>query len=182
MARVSLLRREEVREDAREMFDVATNYGPFGNQVAVMAHRPPILNNMFRMFLEIRQEQVLPRRILEIALVGTSLLNRCTYCVSHHTPFLIVEGMSEDGVARLADYRDHPELSEAERLVMELADEMTFRPHQIRDALFVRLKQHFSEAQLVELTFRIGLTIGVNRFNDALQIDLEDGVTAIPQV
>jgi hypothetical protein len=49
-------------------------------------------------------------------------------------------------------------------------------PGRIRDATFARLHQHFSEAQIVELTLRIALAGFYNRFNDALQID--DGRTA----
>ena len=50
------------------------------------------------------------------------------------------------------------------------------QPQTMRDGIFDRLKQHFSEEQIVELTLRIGLCGFFNRFNDALQIDMEDGV------
>jgi alkylhydroperoxidase family enzyme len=43
----------------------------------------------------------------------------------------------------------------------------------IPDALFARLKSHFSEAQLVELTLRITLCGFFNKFNDALGIEEE---------
>ena len=46
----------------------------------------------------------------------------------------------------------------------------------MRDGIFDRLKQHFSEEQIVELTLRIALCGFFNRFNDALQIGMEDGV------
>ena len=48
---------------------------------------------------------------------------------------------------------------------------MTDEPGRIRDATFARLREHFSEAQIVELTLRIALAGFYNRFNDALQID-----------
>jgi len=38
------------------------------------------------------------------------------------------------------------------------------------------LKQHFTEEQIVELTLRTALCGFFNRFNDALQICMEDGV------
>ena len=46
-------------------------------------------------------------------------------------------------------------------------------PNRMPDALFRRLRQHFSEAQVVELTLRITLCGFFNRFNDALQIEEE---------
>jgi len=42
--------------------------------------------------------------------------------------------------------------------------------------LVERLKAHFSEAQIVELTLRATLCGFFNRFNDALGIEMEDGV------
>ena len=50
------------------------------------------------------------------------------------------------------------------------------QPQTMRDGIFDRLKQHFSEEQIVELTLRIALCGFFNRFNDALQIGMEDGV------
>jgi alkylhydroperoxidase family enzyme len=39
--------------------------------------------------------------------------------------------------------------------------------------LFDRLREHFRESQIVELTFRIALCGFYNRFNDALMIETE---------
>jgi len=44
--------------------------------------------------------------------------------------------------------------------------------------VFIRLRQHFSEAEIVELTWRIALCGAFNRFNDVLQLDLEQGAMA----
>ena len=46
----------------------------------------------------------------------------------------------------------------------------------MHDTIFDKLKQHFSEAQIFELTFRIALCGFFNRVNDALQISMEEGV------
>jgi hypothetical protein len=46
----------------------------------------------------------------------------------------------------------------------------------VSDGLVSRLRAFFSEEQLVELTFRIALCGFYNRFNEALRIDIEDGV------
>jgi alkylhydroperoxidase family enzyme len=51
-------------------------------------------------------------------------------------------------------------------------------PNRMRDNLFQRLREHFSEAQVVELTLRITLCGFFNRFNDALQIEEEAEVSA----
>jgi alkylhydroperoxidase family enzyme len=73
----------------------------------------------------------------------------------------------------LLDYADHPELDEVDRLVVEFAIAAWTAPQRIPDALFDRLRRHFSEAQIVELTLRATLCGFFNRFNDALQIEEE---------
>ena len=44
--------------------------------------------------------------------------------------------------------------------------------------VFTRLREHFSEAQIVELTWRIALCGAFNRFTDILQCDIEPSVPA----
>ena len=41
--------------------------------------------------------------------------------------------------------------------------------------MFERLHQHFTDAQIVELTMRIGLTGLFNKVNQALGIEMEEG-------
>jgi alkylhydroperoxidase family enzyme len=101
-----------------------------------------------------------------------SKLNECHYCVAHHKPFLAVEGISPSGIDRLLD-ADNPELDDIDRLVIEYSRAAWETPNRIRDNVFERLRQHFTEAQIVELTLRITLCGFFNRFNDALQIEEE---------
>lgn len=100
-----------------------------------------------------------------------SKLNACDYCVAQHKPLLVVEGLSEAGADTILNFKDHPELDAVDRLVVEYAIAVTNAPQKIRDNVFERLRAHFSEAQIVELTLRIALCGFFNRFNDALQVD-----------
>ena len=182
MARVKLLTRDEVSPDALEIYDQGLNYGSFANQIAVLAHRPPILNNVFKMMLEIREQEVVPRKYLEVALVAVSKLNQCTYCVSHHTPMLMSEaGLTAEGVENLLEYENHPELDDAQKMIVEYTIALYRDHHRIRDEMFDRLRKHFDDAQIVELTFRITFGIGLNRLNDVLQIPIEEDVTILDQ-
>jgi alkylhydroperoxidase family enzyme len=81
--------------------------------------------------------------------------------------------VSPAGADRLLDYQGHPELDEVDKLVVQYTIAAWEHPSRIPDALFVRLREHFSEAQIVELTLRITLCGFFNKFNDALQIDEE---------
>ena len=178
MARVRDIEIDEVPEDARETYRrFATQYGPFLNQVKVFAHRPPALRHVMGMLLELAGEQILPKRYLEIALVVVSKINECRYCVAHHTPRLIEQGLTPEAVAGILE-PVVPGFNEVDMLVRDYAVEVTNNFQYIRDGIFERLRRHFTEEQIVELTLRTALCGFFNRFNDALQIGMEDGVVA----
>jgi alkylhydroperoxidase family enzyme len=67
-------------------------------------------------------------------------------------------------------------------MVVEYAQAAWETPNQMRDSLFERLRRHFSEAQIVELTLRITLCGFFNRFNEALQIEQEAEAIAMQKV
>ena len=53
--------------------------------------------------------------------------------------------------------------------------------HRVRDSMMDRLKVDFSDAQIVELTWRIALCGAFNRFNDVLQTEVDEGVDVLEQ-
>lgn len=176
MARVRDVEIQEVPEDVRPVYArFHAQYGPFLNQVKVFAHRPPVLKHIMGLLLDLSDEALLPKRYLEIALVVVSKLNACTYCVSHHAPRLVEQGLDADTVARILE-PDCPGLDEVDRLVRDYAVQVTQDANRIRDGMFEDLRRHFSEEQIVELTVRTALCGFFNRVNDALQIGIEEGV------
>jgi alkylhydroperoxidase family enzyme len=83
-------------------------------------------------------------------------------------------GISSEQIANLHDYRSNPNFSDTERLVLEYADRMTSTPVEVADALFARLRERFSEAQLVELTSAIAWENYRARFDHAFGIEAEN--------
>ncbi len=176
MARVRDIEIDEVPEDIRPTYRrFASEYGPFLNQVKVFAHRPPAVKHLMGLLLELADEALLPKRYLEIVLVTVSKLNECRYCVAHHAPRLVDQGLAPETVANILE-PDCPGLDEVDRLVRDYAVQVTTKPQYMRDAIFDELKKHFTEAEIVELTLRTALCGFFNRFNDALQIAMENGV------
>jgi AhpD family alkylhydroperoxidase len=174
MARVCDIPSSELPADLAAIYErFAAAYGPFRNRVAVFAGVPAALRHLMSMLMELREANTMPKRYLQIAIVIVSKLNECHYCVTHHKPFLAVEGLSPEGIDRLLDYQDHPELGDVDKLVVEYAQAAWETPYRVRDSLFTRLRSHFTEAQIVEPTLRITLCGFFNRFNDALRIDEE---------
>ena len=60
-----------------------------------------------------------------------------------------------------------------DKLVLEYAEAMTRTPVEVSDELFGRLREHFDERQLVELTMAIALENLFSRSNWALGIEGE---------
>ena len=178
MARVSDGELDAVPEDVKPIYErYASEYGPCLNQVRVFAHRPVAVKHIMGLLLELKDEQILPKRYLEIALVTVSKINECRYCVAHHTPRLIQQGLAPETAANILE-PDCPGLDTVDRLVRDYSVEVTERFQYIRDNMFEELRRHFSEEQIVELTLRISLCGFFNRFNDALMIGMEDNVKA----
>jgi alkylhydroperoxidase family enzyme len=92
--------------------------------------------------------------------------------------------MTAEQVASLPDYRSNGDFSQTEKLVLEYADGMTQTPVEVSDALFARLREKFSHAQLVELTATIAWENYRARFNHAFGIEAENfseaAVCALP--
>ncbi len=176
MVRIPLKTKNDLSPELQLLWDKMQGYGAFENQAGALAHRAPIFKNVWGMLTELADEAELPKRYLELALVTVSLLNRCEYCVSHHAPKLEVEGVSGQGATTLLEYATHPELDAIDRLVVEYAIAVTKSWTQTSDGIFERLRAHFTDAQIVELTWRIALCGAFNRFNDILQLEIESGV------
>jgi uncharacterized peroxidase-related enzyme len=174
MARVRDVGLDEVDESVRPVYQrFADEYGPFLNQVKVFAHRPIALRHIMGMLLEMADNPILDKRHLEIAIVTVSAINRCDYCVAHHGPRLLDFGLARDTIDRILD-DDCPGLDPLDRLVRDYAAQVTRDHNRVRDTLFDALREHFDEAQIVELTLRITLCTFFNKFNDVMQLEMED--------
>lgn len=80
----------------------------------------------------------------------------------------------ENGEAKLAEavtWRDSKLFSAAERVALEYAERVTHTDQTVDDDLVTRLKQHYSEAQIVELTAAIALENFRSKFNPSLGVE-----------
>lgn len=83
-------------------------------------------------------------------------------------------------IAALAHKIDSGQLTQREALAIELIDCMVEDPHKVTDKLFARLKEAFSEDELVELVFAGALFIWGNHFNITMRVDT-DADSAYPK-
>ena len=176
MARVRDIPAEEVPQDLRGLYDAFCGpYGNFANQVKVLAHSPAALRHICGLMVEWREQANLPRRLVEVAVVTVSRLNRCPYCIAHHGPVLVDLGIPAEAVEAILEPAP-PGLDRLDLLVRDYARLVIERPWGIRDRVFEDLRREFSESQIVELTLRISLCNLFNQLNESMQIGIEDGV------
>jgi alkylhydroperoxidase family enzyme len=79
-------------------------------------------------------------------------------------------GTLDESSRKTAMKQGNAELSEREKLALELADHIMAYHGQLPDELYNRLKQHFSKEEIIALFFQIGSKNGANWFIIAMGI------------
>jgi alkylhydroperoxidase family enzyme len=73
--------------------------------------------------------------------------------------------------AVLGDWKKNSLFSERERAALELAERMTYTSKRVTTKFFKRLKEHFSDEELVELAAVIALENFRSKFNPVFGIE-----------
>jgi alkylhydroperoxidase family enzyme len=68
---------------------------------------------------------------------------------------------------------NYARFTEKERTALAYAEKLTRASRSIADADFEKLKQHFSDPEIVDLHLLVGLANLTNRFTDPLGLELE---------
>jgi alkylhydroperoxidase family enzyme len=82
-------------------------------------------------------------------------------------------GASEDKIQQVEQAATSPLFSERERVALAYAEVMTVTGQKVTDELFARVRQHFSEPEIVELTAAVALENFRSKFNTALGIEAQ---------
>jgi len=80
----------------------------------------------------------------------------------------------------LAHWRESSAYTERERVALEYGERMTITGQSVDDAFFTRLRQHFDEAQIVELTAGIAMENFRSKFNAPLKVAAQ-GFCVLPR-
>jgi alkylhydroperoxidase family enzyme len=82
-------------------------------------------------------------------------------------------GIDEQKLDAIWEYRTSPLYSERERIALDFALAAAAQPNAVTDELFARMKQHWSDVEIVEITAVVALFGFFNRFNDTMATPLE---------
>ena len=79
-------------------------------------------------------------------------------------------GIPDEKLVAVLDWRSSPLFDERERVALEYADAITLTDRDVDDDLFARVRRHFTEDEVVELTAVIAWENCSSKFNRALRI------------
>jgi alkylhydroperoxidase family enzyme len=88
-------------------------------------------------------------------------------------------GIPQEKFDAVWEYRGSPLFTEAERVAIEFTVAASAQPNDVTDELFGKMKRHWTEGQIVEITGVIALFGFLNRWNDTMATPLEEGPARI---
>jgi AhpD family alkylhydroperoxidase len=102
--------------------------------------------------------------LLELIKTRASQINHCAYCIDMHTKEARANGESEQRLYGLSAWQEAPYYTERERAALAWTDALTLiADNPVSDELYEQARQHFSEAELMNLTLAIIAINGWNR-------------------
>ena len=143
-----------------------------GEPVALMAHSPLLMHGYGGFEMAFQRSKRVPARLKALAELKASALCGCEWCMDYGSWLARKEaGVTEDQLRELPNFRTSDAFDEDETLVLAYAEGISRTPVEVPEELFVRLRQRFDEAELVELTWAAAIENLRARFNWALGIE-----------
>jgi alkylhydroperoxidase family enzyme len=145
-------------------------YGDALTPVGVYGHHPTLALGYGGFEMAVERSHRAPERLKVLAETKTAALVNCEWCMDFASHIGLASGVTEEQLRELPRHRESPAFSELEKLVLDYAVAMTRTPARVSDELFARLREHFDDAQLVEITNAIAIENLRARFNHATGI------------
>lgn len=103
--------------------------------------------------------------LLELVKLRASQINGCAYCIDMHTKDARARGESEQRLYALSAWRETPFYTERERAALDWTEAVTLvAAGHVPDTVYERVREQFSEKELVDLTLAVVAINGWNRF------------------
>ena len=144
------------------------------NSVLTMQRKPRLV----RAFAQLNAAVMDPRGEVDLGfrrLVGhvASKAAGCLYCQAHTLLGAHNFGVSDEKLADVWNYASSPHYSERERIALDFALAAAAQPNAVTDELFARVREHWSESEVVEILAVVAMFGFLNRWNDSMATPLE---------
>lgn len=158
----SLLRHvpvEELPEDLRRLREASIVVAGDGERLEVFGNHPALYrwyqSNFYGAFFDNEGgDMVVDRRWKELIRLKLSLTNGCFVCNAHNVPGALAAGYSPAQIDAMGD-ASSPLFTPQEQAVLALGELFAIRnaDPRLTPALYARLAEHFSDAEILELGF-----------------------------
>ena len=105
-----------------------------------------------------------------LILVRVSQINWCSFCIDINSATCLKRGVSEEKLAALPQFAESALFDEREKAALHYAEAMTDSNRHSDPALTARLRRHFSDDAIIELTALIAYQNMSSKFNAALGV------------
>lgn len=174
MARINPVKKEESRDEVREIFEaMEKRFGMVPHLFATIARYPKALKPILDLYQALAKESSVGPKLQELANLEVSRINGCHYCLTHHTHMAKMAGLKDEQLRAWETGKLEGVFSDQEKTIIEYARQVTKDAEGVSDELFKRLSSYFTETEIVNLTLIIGLMNVFNRLNGALRVELE---------
>jgi AhpD family alkylhydroperoxidase len=111
----------------------------------------------------LKRGRTLPERLVELVRLRVAFFNQCRSCMAIRYTDAVADGVTEGLVCSLERPQEAQNLSAAEKAAIRYGELMATDHLAINDAVYADLRQHFSEAQIVELGMTVAFFVGFGR-------------------
>lgn len=145
------------------------------NAMLIMQRRPKILRAFLQLTRAIADPEAsevnagFKRLIAHVV----SRAAGCRYCMSHTAGAALRSGIDDAKLEAVWEYRTSPLYTEAERIALDVALAAGDVPNGVTDEMFAKLREHWSDGQIVEIVAVIAQFGFLNRWNDTLATPIE---------
>ena len=117
-----------------------------------------------------RRASPLPPALRSLLQIRVSQINHCEFCVDLNAALAAERTGTTDKALAVEHWRESAHFSERERVALEYAEVMTTTGAVVNPLLMARLREHFDEVALIELTALVAFQNLSSKFNAALDI------------
>jgi AhpD family alkylhydroperoxidase len=137
--------------------------------VEIWAYRPKMMSGMGKFQQAVRKGNGVDDRLKNLAELKGAQMIGCEFCVDLGSQICRNTGLSDDELLALPRYRQSELFTEREKTTLDYVVGVMRTPVEVSDELFARMKQHFTNEQLVEITALLTV-VNLDRFNAAFGI------------
>jgi alkylhydroperoxidase family enzyme len=137
---------------------------------AVRAHVPAVFWSFANTWRDVFHNGVLDHSIKELCRVYVSRSVKCEYCGNQRSIKSANAGLVEEDYRELLDFEKSRRYGEREKAALAYTEAITW-DLETDDALWDRLRRHFTEAEVVELGYFVAITMGQQRWLRTLNIE-----------